>query len=486
MGTGGVMSRKRELALLFVVAFAVLVIAAPALAAGWTPQASGTTNDLKGVDSTGSWCWAVGSGGTILATRNGGSTWTAQTSGTTNDLNAVDFIDATRGWAVGSGGTILATSNGGSTWTAEASGTTSDLFAVSVSDASPSSPEGWAVGASGSLLRWGYVSGGEPVWSAVSSGSTNDLYAIGDIGGMARVAGGGGAILFNAGYPTWESEASGVTQALYSICWDERLAEALGARGIVFGPSCWAVGEQGTILIGKAGQPWVVQPSETTATLRGVVFSSGLSGWVVGDHGTILATSSGGWETIAPTTTASGVVDQRWYRAPLTVTFTATDDAGGSGVAYTEFCLDGGDWTKGTSVPVSGEGGHSLDYRSVDLAGNFEDQQTLLFGIDTVKPSTRAPSAATAARGRTATLRYRVVDAEPNYGFAKAMIKVKTRAGKVVKTMKAVWKPVNTPLTWKFTVPRTWKRGTYRFYLYATDRAGNTQANVASNRLIVK
>ena len=168
------------------------------------------------------------------------------------------------------------------------------------------------------------------------------------------------------------------------------------------------------------------------------------------------------------------------------MTLTATDDAGGSGVAYTEFCLDSGDWTKGTSVPVSGEGGHRLLYRSADVAGNIEPDKEFFVGIDTVKPSTRAPDAATAARGETATLRYRVVDAEPNYGFAKATIKVKNRAGKVVKTMKPVLKPVNTPPTWKFTVPRTWKRGTYRFYVYAADRAGNSQANVASNRLVVK
>ena len=50
---------------------------------------------------------AVGSGGTILRTTDGGATWGAQPSGTTNALNGVSFTDATNGTAVGSGGKIL-------------------------------------------------------------------------------------------------------------------------------------------------------------------------------------------------------------------------------------------------------------------------------------------------------------------------------------------------------------------------------------------
>jgi hypothetical protein len=41
----------------------------------------------------------------------------------------------------------------------------------------------------------------------------------------------------------------------------------------------------------------------------------------------------------------------------------------------------------------------------------------------------------------------------------------KNPGGTVVKTMKPVVKPVNTVVSWRFTVPRTWKRGTYHFYV---------------------
>jgi hypothetical protein len=192
-----------------------------------------------------------------------------------------------------------------------------------------------------------------------------------------------------------------------------------------------------------------------------------------------------------PTTTATGAVNGRWYDSAVTVDFTAADNVGGSGVAYTEYSLDGGAWTQAGGVPpVSTQGPHTILYRSVDNnlpSPNVEAAKSLTFGIDTVQPTTTAPTAATARRGYAAALKYRVVDPTPNGGTATVTIKVKNKAGKVVKTLRPVVKPVNTALTWKFTVPRTWRAGTYHFYVYATDRAGNTQATpVGANHLKVK
>ena len=74
--------------------------------------------------------WAVGDGGTIVKTTNGGTTWTAQDSGTTDGLCSVDFVNASTGWAVGDGGVILKTANGGTTWSVLPSGTTQALQSV--------------------------------------------------------------------------------------------------------------------------------------------------------------------------------------------------------------------------------------------------------------------------------------------------------------------------------------------------------------------
>lgn len=91
-----------------------LLCAPAATAVSWSPQVSGTTQGLLGVDFVDA-CrgWAVGHGGTVIATTNGGATWTPQASGVTATLFDVCFVDAARGWAVASSGTILRTVNGG-------------------------------------------------------------------------------------------------------------------------------------------------------------------------------------------------------------------------------------------------------------------------------------------------------------------------------------------------------------------------------------
>jgi hypothetical protein len=93
-----------------------------------------------------------------------------------------------------------------------------------------------------------------------------------------------------------------------------------------------------------------------------------------------------------PTTTPAGA-DTLWHNTPVTVTFSATDNAGGSGVVKTEYKLDAGAWTTGTSCLVaapadhSKDGTHTVAYRSTDAAGNTEAQKTLSVKIDTTLPS---------------------------------------------------------------------------------------------------
>ncbi len=66
-----------------------------------------------------------------------------------NPLLAVHFVNATTGTAVGDGGTILRTTDGGSSWVSQTSGTSTTLFGVSFTDAMT----GTAVGTGGTILR---------------------------------------------------------------------------------------------------------------------------------------------------------------------------------------------------------------------------------------------------------------------------------------------------------------------------------------------
>jgi photosystem II stability/assembly factor-like uncharacterized protein len=84
--------------------------------------------------------FAVGAGGRILHSSDNGTTWTDQTSGTTANLHDVSFAsDALRGIAVGDGGVILRTTNGGvlSGW--------SELQKVSSNDGATDDQFGWSV-----------------------------------------------------------------------------------------------------------------------------------------------------------------------------------------------------------------------------------------------------------------------------------------------------------------------------------------------------
>src|SRR5438874_790577 len=79
-------------------------------------QPRGTTNNLHGVACLSpSTCVAVGVGGTILRSTDGGSTWRRQPSGTRDDLLHVACVRPSTCLAVGFG-MILRSTNGGSTW----------------------------------------------------------------------------------------------------------------------------------------------------------------------------------------------------------------------------------------------------------------------------------------------------------------------------------------------------------------------------------
>jgi hypothetical protein len=99
-----------------------------------------------------------------------------------------------------------------------------------------------------------------------------------------------------------------------------------------------------------------------------------------------------GIDTTAPTTTQSGA-DMAWHSSDVTVSFTGSDGSG-SGVAYTQYRVDGGAWTRGTSVVVpapsngDNDGVHAVDYRSTDIAGNLGSVQGCVVKIDTNGPVT--------------------------------------------------------------------------------------------------
>jgi photosystem II stability/assembly factor-like uncharacterized protein len=60
--------------------------------------------------------WAVGGGGTVLVTHDGGATWAPQSSGVRLPLRQVSFSDPQHGWALVAARELLATGDGGKSW----------------------------------------------------------------------------------------------------------------------------------------------------------------------------------------------------------------------------------------------------------------------------------------------------------------------------------------------------------------------------------
>ncbi len=85
----------------------------------------------------------------------------------------------------------------------------------------------------------------------------------------------------------------------------------------------------------------------------------------------------------APSTTASSAPD--WSNSSVTVALSATDNL--SGVASTQFVVDGGATQTGSSVLLVDEGVHTVQFWSTDNAGNVEATHTATVKIDKTAPS---------------------------------------------------------------------------------------------------
>ncbi|MED5622260.1 YCF48-related protein [Ideonella sp. BN130291] len=92
--------------------------------AGWCWQrplpVGNVIEDITFVDASNG--WAVGGGGQMLKTSDGGLNWTPQASGVTARLSSVRFSNSMTGWAAGDNGTVLRTVDGGAHWTQQAAG----------------------------------------------------------------------------------------------------------------------------------------------------------------------------------------------------------------------------------------------------------------------------------------------------------------------------------------------------------------------------
>ena len=100
----------------------------------------------------------------------------------------------------------------------------------------------------------------------------------------------------------------------------------------------------------------------------------------------------------APSTTATlpGInQSQEWFPGPVPVTLAASDSL--SGIANTLYTINGGaPQTYAGTFTLSGDGVYTLEYWSVDKAGNTETHKTRTVRIDSTAPVTQASASGTA------------------------------------------------------------------------------------------
>lgn len=175
--------------------------------------------------------------------------------------------------------------------------------------------------------------------------------------------------------------------------------------------------------------------------------------------------------SLSPTPNAAG-----WNNtSPVTVAITANDGAGGSGVAFISYTVDGGAQQTvsgaSASVAVTGDGTHAVSYFATDNAGNAGPAQSQAVKIDTQAPAT--PGLSVPAYVNLAN-----VSAVPVTGTAEAGAKITLSAsdsGSGAPHSTSVTVTASGTGAWSATLDLgSFKQGTVNYTATAADAAGNT------------
>jgi len=269
---------------------------------------------------------AVGDGGTIMKTSDGGMSWEMVTAPVKSNLYALDFISSHVGFICGSSGTILRSSNGGMTWEETVSGTTVTLRDIQFYD----SPRGYVVGDNGTILvshDCGFTWSPQVTCTASTLHALNCLdplraFTVGDDGTILSTINGGGQ---------WDLQESGTTEPLFKVVFSNEY------RG-------WICGNAGIILRTlNAGESWVMQESGIQEGLCGLSCYDENKVWAAGKNGKIICTTDGGVNWMPQNSNSD-----RGLNAVFSVNGQTCFIAGDNGIQIMTF--DGGmTWKSGTN-----------------------------------------------------------------------------------------------------------------------------------------
>jgi hypothetical protein len=180
-------------------------------------------------------------------------------------------------------------------------------------------------------------------------------------------------------------------------------------------------------------------------------------------------------DTKAPTTTVkcnSATCMSTYYNAPVSVSISATDNAGGSGIAATRYTVDGTTPTTTSptySGPFTVSATTTVKFRSWDAAGNAETTRTQTIQIDAAAPTVAviAPANGSTVSG-TVSLQASAADTG---GSGVASVSYYDN-GTLLGTASTAPYKVN----WN---TKKVSKGSHTLYAIATDKAGNKTTSAA-------
>jgi M6 family metalloprotease-like protein len=182
---------------------------------------------------------------------------------------------------------------------------------------------------------------------------------------------------------------------------------------------------------------------------------------------TFSANASSGWRNVS--------------QVPVTVT-------GGTGIGRTvHYSLDGGA-TWGTAgggavlIQVTGEGPHHVLFYASDSGSVEANHDAGYVNLDTLPPTPRAVQPVSVKRYETVRLRFLISDGRLGCGRASVTIRIQ-KGSRTAQTLTTGPRATNIPLSYSFRVKLP--KGTYSYYVSATDIAGNASTATGS-RFVVK
>jgi len=222
------------------------------------------------------------SGGRLFATTTAGAIWVSSDSGRTwatvhqadRPVRGLGFRDEGVGIAIGDGGLIARTMDGGETWEPVGWEPSNALRRVVYSET------GTAFAVGGGLVIRSDDDG--DIWSSVEVPARN-YYALAFRGQRGLIVGGAGLLLLSEdGGESWVETGVDVGGLLRGVAFvDDRRAVAVGSDGLLLRTE-------------DGGRTWARVVSPTTQHLRDVAFYDEAHGVAVGYYGTILLSRDGG------------------------------------------------------------------------------------------------------------------------------------------------------------------------------------------------